>query len=144
MSAVPIAKAGVGSAVNDTTRELGGALGIAIFGSIANAAYRANIDVGGLGLSSSAAREVEESVGAAQGVAARVGGEEGAAVLERAGNAFTDAFTLTASLSVAMLLAAGFLVLRTFSRAKEHEAATASAARDPFVLDLAASETAAD
>ena len=36
MSAVPLSKAGVGSAMNDTTRELGGALGIAILGSIAN------------------------------------------------------------------------------------------------------------
>jgi hypothetical protein len=38
MSAVPLSKAGVGSAVNDTTRELGGALGIAILGSVANSA----------------------------------------------------------------------------------------------------------
>ena len=50
MSAVPMSKAGVGSAVNDTTRELGGALGIAVFGSIVNSAYRANIDLGGLDL----------------------------------------------------------------------------------------------
>src|SRR5262249_11910097 len=35
MVSVPPAKAGVGSAVNDTTRELGGALGIALLGSIA-------------------------------------------------------------------------------------------------------------
>ena len=53
MSAVPLSKAGVGSAVNDTTRELGGALGIAILGSIANSAYRAAIDLSGLGLGGS-------------------------------------------------------------------------------------------
>ena len=40
MSAVPLNKAGVGSAVNDTTREVGGALGIAVLGSIANSVYR--------------------------------------------------------------------------------------------------------
>ena len=40
MSAVPSHKAGVGSAVNDTTREVGGALGIAILGSVASALYR--------------------------------------------------------------------------------------------------------
>ena len=34
MSAVPLNKAGVGSAVNDTTREVGGALGIATLGSL--------------------------------------------------------------------------------------------------------------
>ena len=34
MSAVPLGKAGVGSAMNDTTRELGGALGVAVLGSL--------------------------------------------------------------------------------------------------------------
>ncbi len=42
-----MAKAGVGSAVNDTTRELGEALGIAsVLGNIVNAAYRATIGLG--------------------------------------------------------------------------------------------------
>ena len=69
MSAVPLSKAGVGSAVNDTTRELGGALGIAILGSIANSAYRAGIDLAGLGLPGGPRAKAEESVGAAVGVA---------------------------------------------------------------------------
>lgn len=43
MSSIPIAKAGVGSAMNDTTRQLGGALGIAILGSIATTLYLAGI-----------------------------------------------------------------------------------------------------
>ena len=45
MTSVPLSKAGVGSAVNDTTRELGGALGIALLGSIANTAYRSGVDL---------------------------------------------------------------------------------------------------
>ena len=32
MMSVPVAKAGVGSAMNDTTRQLGGALGVAVLG----------------------------------------------------------------------------------------------------------------
>jgi EmrB/QacA subfamily drug resistance transporter len=44
MGSLPLAKAGVGSAVNDTTRQVGGALGVAILGSITNAAYRAHVD----------------------------------------------------------------------------------------------------
>lgn len=43
MNSVPRAKAGVGSAVNDLSRELGGALGIAVFGSILSSVYRADI-----------------------------------------------------------------------------------------------------
>ena len=71
MSAVPLSKAGVGSAVNDTTRELGGALGIAILGSIANSAYRAAIDLSGLGLAAGRAAQGEDSIGTAARVAAR-------------------------------------------------------------------------
>ena len=39
MSAVPMGKAGVGSAMNDTTRELGGALGVAVLGSLVASRY---------------------------------------------------------------------------------------------------------
>jgi EmrB/QacA subfamily drug resistance transporter len=39
MASVPIRKAGIGSAMNDTTRQLGGALGVAVLGTIMNNAY---------------------------------------------------------------------------------------------------------
>jgi len=45
MGSLPRAKAGVGSAVNDTTREVGGALGVAILGSILAATYTAAVGV---------------------------------------------------------------------------------------------------
>jgi hypothetical protein len=43
MSAVPRSKAGVGSAMNDTTRELGGALGVAVLGSLVTSRYTSSI-----------------------------------------------------------------------------------------------------
>ncbi len=43
MGSLPLAKAGVGSAVNDTTRQIGGALGVAILGSITNVVYRSSV-----------------------------------------------------------------------------------------------------
>jgi EmrB/QacA subfamily drug resistance transporter len=43
MTSVRTSKAGVGSAVNDTSRELGGALGVAVLGTILNGYYRANV-----------------------------------------------------------------------------------------------------
>jgi EmrB/QacA subfamily drug resistance transporter len=46
--ALPADKQGVGSAVNDLSRELGGALGIAVLGSILQSVYRAHLDVTGL------------------------------------------------------------------------------------------------
>jgi DHA2 family multidrug resistance protein-like MFS transporter len=43
MDAIPESKAGVGSATNDASREVGGALGIAIGGSVLNEVYQSNI-----------------------------------------------------------------------------------------------------
>ena len=43
MGSLPPEKAGVGSAMNDTTREIGGALGVAILGSITAAVYSSTI-----------------------------------------------------------------------------------------------------
>lgn len=43
MSSVPIEKAGVGSAMNDTTRQLGGALGVAVLGTIATGVYLSGV-----------------------------------------------------------------------------------------------------
>jgi DHA2 family multidrug resistance protein-like MFS transporter len=126
MSAVPLAKAGVGSAVNDTTRELGGALGIAIFGTIVNSAYRANVDLGGLGLSATDADQAKDSVGAAVGVAAQVGGDGGAQLTHRAASAFTDAYNVASTVSVLIAVAAVILVASTFSRAKERLAVNAA------------------
>ena len=43
MAALPESNAGVGSALNDTTRQVGGALGVGIFGSIFNSLYTSNV-----------------------------------------------------------------------------------------------------
>ncbi len=44
MGAVPVSKAGIGSAMNDTTRELGGALGVAVLGTIMNSVFLGRLD----------------------------------------------------------------------------------------------------
>jgi len=45
MASVPVSKAGIGSAMNDTTRQLGGALGVAILGTFANSQYLSGVNV---------------------------------------------------------------------------------------------------
>ena len=65
VGAAPPERAGSASAISETGAELGGALGIAILGSIANSAYRAQIDLSGLGLGASSRAHAEESVGGA-------------------------------------------------------------------------------
>jgi EmrB/QacA subfamily drug resistance transporter len=44
MGSIPVSEAGVGSAMNDTTRQIGGALGVAILGTLLNSAYISKID----------------------------------------------------------------------------------------------------
>ena len=44
MAAVPVEDAGVGSAVNDVSRELGSALGVAVIGSFISSIYKDNVD----------------------------------------------------------------------------------------------------
>ena len=53
MSAVPPRRAGAGSAMNDATRELGAALGIAVLGSVAASRYASSIAPALRGLSRS-------------------------------------------------------------------------------------------
>lgn len=119
MTSVPLSKAGVGSAVNDTTRELGGALGIALLGSIANSAYRGNIDLHDLQMPAAVRSAASESIGGARFVAGHVpGGNE---VVARAASAFTDAFRLTNAVAVGIVLAAAGAVV-VFSRRRQPEA----------------------
>jgi EmrB/QacA subfamily drug resistance transporter len=93
MGVVPRGKAGVGSAVNDATRLLGGTLGVAVIGSVYASLYTSRV-TGALaaGLPAAVARTAEGSVGAALGVAGKLlhGGHPGLAVAIH--NSTTSAF----------------------------------------------------
>jgi Na+/melibiose symporter-like transporter len=100
MSSVPVDKAGVGSAVNDTTREFGGALGIAVLGTLVGSAYRSSFDPGAAGVPADAAETAGESIGAAWSIAPGLRGGE--AMLAEAQQAFVDAFRLTNGVALAV------------------------------------------
>jgi EmrB/QacA subfamily drug resistance transporter len=105
MGAVPEAKAGVGSAMNDLLRQLGGALGVAVIGSVINTVYRDQVAGALVGLPAAAADAAGDSVGAAVAIADQVGGAAGQALAGAARSGFTDA------LGVAALVAAGFAIV---------------------------------
>jgi len=67
MGSLPREKAGVGSAMNDTTRQLGGALGVAVIGSILAAIYRPGVqnNMAAVGIPQSLIDTAKESVGGA-------------------------------------------------------------------------------
>jgi MFS family permease len=94
MGSLPRAKAGVGSAVNDTTRQVGGALGVAILGSLLASTYRSS-------LGTAASEAARASVGGALSAARDLGGEQGAALARAAKQAYVD------GMSVGVLVAAG-------------------------------------
>jgi len=102
MGSVSLDKAGVGSAVNDTTRELGGTLGVAIVGSVFSSVYAHALSGGPVfgQLPPQAQRVTEDSVGAAQVVATKLGAFAPAYLAE-----VSDAFL--AGLAVACLVVAG-------------------------------------
>jgi hypothetical protein len=101
-SSLPASKQGVASAVNDTTREIGTALGIAIMGSTFAAGYRHALSAHLAGLPLGAASDARQSPALALRVAAGLG--RGGDVLVRATH---DAFTN--GMHVAMLLGAVLL-----------------------------------
>jgi predicted MFS family arabinose efflux permease len=110
MGALPRAKAGVGSAVNDTTRELGGALGVAIIGSILSSLYDGRlVDRVGGQVPEPALHTAKDSVGSALAVADQIGGEPGNALATAAREAFVHGMT-RASIVTALFAAIGALV----------------------------------
>jgi len=105
VSALPASKQGVASAVNDTSRELGSALGIALLGSVLNESYRAGVEDAVAGLPAAAATRVPESIAfVGQGVAERLG-PDGARLVAAAERAFVDAT------ATALLVAAGVVLV---------------------------------
>jgi len=83
MGVVPPEKAGIGSAVNDATREVGGTLGVAVIGSVFASLYTSHLDdqpvIAALG--GDGAERARDGVGAALGVAARLGESDAATAL---------------------------------------------------------------
>ena len=117
MAAVPLDKAGVGSAVNDTTRELGAALGVAVLGTVIGSIYRSGLDLSSSNLTTAQADEAKESIGGAVHVAGSLP-DGGGALLTQAHEAFVDAFRVTNAISMAITIAVGAVVLATLRRDK--------------------------
>ncbi len=144
MGSLPPEKAGVGSAMNDTTREIGGALGVAIMGSLATAAYTDrivhNVNYGALQkVSPEAAKAVKDSVGGAALAATHLPVSVRGAVVAAANDAFVHAMdhALIVAAVVALLGAAvAYLFLPARARdAQELDDLVQGAARrlDPEV-----------
>ncbi len=107
MAAVPEADAGIGSAVNDVSRELGGALGIATIGSVVSSLYRSNVgDALDGAVPADVAELAGESIGVAKLAAQSLPLETAATVIEAANSAFVDAMVTGFRVSAVILVSA--------------------------------------
>jgi EmrB/QacA subfamily drug resistance transporter len=109
VSSLPLNKAGVGSAVNDTTRELGGALGVAVVGSLLSSLYRADLS-SRLPRVAAGSAQARSSLGAALQAAGRLPRPSGVHLASAARASYVHAFDLTVLVTVAVAVAASALV----------------------------------
>jgi EmrB/QacA subfamily drug resistance transporter len=116
MAAVPERDAGVGSALNDVSRQLGGALGVAIIGSIVNNAYRSNLAARAGTAHNAAVREASAGIGIASRVAATLPPAAAKELTRNANVAFVDAITRGFAISTGVLLAALVVALTMIPR----------------------------
>ena len=119
MGSLPKAKAGIGSAMNDVVREVGGTLGVAVLGSVLASSYGNGMDGAVHGLPTGAAEAASDSVGGAHDVAAQLGGDAAVQLTQVANQSFVDAMSTTATLAAGVALA-GALIAAAFlpSRAR--------------------------
>ena len=113
MGSLPREKAGVGSAVNDTTRQVGGALGVAILGSLLSSAYSSRMAsaVSGHGLSVAASSAARDSLGAALETAKQLGGSPGQALADAAKHSFVGAMGPTFLVAAGVALVGAVIVV---------------------------------
>lgn len=111
VGSAPPERAGVAAALSETGSELGGALGIAIIGSLGTALYRGEL---ARAVSLSVPREAVETarstLGAAVTVAERLPYDLGAELLDAARMAFTDSLRLSGVISAGVVAVAAVLV----------------------------------
>jgi EmrB/QacA subfamily drug resistance transporter len=107
MGSLPREKAGVGSAVNDTTRQVGGAVGVALLGSLLASRYGSSIDssLDDAGLSSSLLDRIGGNIQGGLSVGRQTGGPLGDRIISASDAAFLSGMHL------AVLVAAGITLL---------------------------------
>jgi MFS family permease len=109
---LPADKQGVASALNDTSREVGGAVGVALLGSILSAGYRSAIDPALDDLPAELAEPAREGIGSAFAVAARAGAR-GPEIIDAAKHAFVQGWVSSMWIGVGMAaVALVYLVVR--------------------------------
>jgi EmrB/QacA subfamily drug resistance transporter len=110
MSSLPREKAGSGSAINNTFRQVGGSLGVAVLGALLSAVYRNGMSDRLNALPVGLRKPAGESVEATLGIAARLG-PKGASLVDPAKASFVHAMHVVAGTSAGVILAGAVVAL---------------------------------
>ncbi len=141
MTTVPPHQAGAGSAVNDTIREVGGTLGVAVVGSLTSAVYRSRL---GAKLAAHHApggvvHIASGSIAAADAVGKSIGGARGGEIVRAAHGSFTTAMGLGIRVAGAVAVAAAVAAIAVLPRSRRARAVQIV----PAVLERAAASSTA-
>jgi EmrB/QacA subfamily drug resistance transporter len=121
MSAVPPRRAGAGSAMNDATRELGAALGVAVMGSIAASHYAVSVDAVTGSLPGAAQEAARGSLAGALGVAGQLPAEAAKTLSATAESAFVDGIHLAVTIGAILSVIAAVIVVRYLPKRLSHQ-----------------------
>ena len=114
VTSLPDSKQGVASAVNDAAREVGGAVGIAVLGSLLTSGYHSGIDPATQGLPPEAAAHAHESLAFVVNAADRLG-PAGDSLVVAARDAFVDGLQ-SAMWVAAVIMASGAVITALIHR----------------------------
>ncbi|GGA54547.1 MFS transporter [Pseudoclavibacter endophyticus] len=132
MSSVPPERAGQAAATSETAYEIGTTLGTAVLGGVLVAWYTRTVSAGtdAFDLEAGLAERVSSTMAEALLVAAEIGGESGAAILDIAQTAFTDAITVTGIAGAGVMVVTAIWALVTLRGAAAHADLAAEHADD--------------
>ncbi len=130
--------------MNDTTRELGGALGVAVLGSLVASRYDAEIASAISGLSPAAHAQASTGLAEALGVGAQISGQAGAQVADAARHAYVSGMSIASLVGAVVAVIGSFFVYRNLPSSLRRDAAAPASdearRRDPGELEAARAE----
>jgi DHA2 family multidrug resistance protein-like MFS transporter len=142
LSEAPPSQAGGAAAIGETSYQLGAGIGVALLGSVMNAAYAPGLSsVQGVPAADSAS--ASHSLGEAYEVAARLGGGPGEELRHAARDSFVHGLHVTLLVSAVLLLLGAVMALR-LPRAMECESPAAGLAEVPAPREASAAHVRAE
>jgi EmrB/QacA subfamily drug resistance transporter len=133
MTTVPAHQAGAGSAINDTIREVGGALGVAVVGSLSAAVYQSRLGsaLATAHVPGAVTHAAAGSVAAADLTGARLGGVPGSELISAAHSAFVTSMALGIRVAAGVALASAVAAVFAFAPRRPRRVVAAAAPLQP-------------